>query len=374
MISLIDKAFSRPVTGIPLVLLLFIAIFLFIGKFIAGIVVEFTRGILFGIWYYNLIMSYVPLFLDPDSLAGCILIGEYGILTMVPAYLFGLLLPLVASFYLVMILLEESCIFHRIAGTGEAGLRYLGLSGASSIPLLLGFGCVTAALISVQSLKDQRERLILSVLLSVAVPCSAQLTMLMVAAFTIGIKYTIIYLAVTGGIFAITGLLLNILLPGKTGCTNRHLPQLKTPSIKIALQKTYRISRDFIKDAAFTFALGGAIMAILNYTNGFVHVYRMFSPITCSLLKLPKEATDLFVLSIIKKDLGAAGLYSILSRGVMTDAQLTVTLIVMTLFVPCFASLMILFKEWGPLITTVIFISSFILAFSVGASVSAFFT
>lgn len=374
MISKIDKAFSRPVTGIPLVLALFSAIFFFIGKFVAGTVVNFTQETLFGIWYYNLIINYMSPFLDPDSLAGCILIGEYGILTMVPTYLLGLLLPIVASFYFVMILLEDSCIFYRIAATGEAGLRNLGLSGASSISLLLGFGCVTAALISAQTLKNRREKLILSILLSITVPCSAQLTMLMIAAFTMGIKYLLFYLAVTGGIFAVTGLLLNLMLPGKSSCRKKFLPPLKIPSLKKTLQKTFDISRDFIKEAAPTFALGGAIMAVLNYTNGFVHIYRIFSPITCTLLNLPKEATDLFVLSIIKKDLGAAGLYSILSRDIMSEAQLTLTLIVMTLFVPCFASLMILLKEWGPLLTSAIFIGSFVLAFLVGGLVSSFLT
>lgn len=115
-------------------------------------------------------------------------------------------------------------------------------------------------------------------------------------------------------------------------------------------------------------------MAVLNYTNAFLRLHEFFSPVTRGLLRLPPEAADLFILSIVKKDLGAAGLYSVLSRGVMTDAQLTVTLIVMTLFVPCFASVMVLFKEWGVFVAVFIWVTSFFLAFFTGGAVAIFFT
>ena len=54
----IENAFIQPITGIPLILLILFAIFLFIGKFMAQTVVDFTQGILFGTWYFNLIMGF----------------------------------------------------------------------------------------------------------------------------------------------------------------------------------------------------------------------------------------------------------------------------------------------------------------------------
>ena len=369
----IENAFIQPITGIPLILLILFAIFLFIGKFMAQTVVDFTQGILFGTWYFNLIMGFGVHFIDPDSLLGCLLIGEYGLFTMIPIYLFGLLLPLVFSFYLVMIILEDSALFHRIAALAEKALQLIGLSGQSAIPLILGFGCVTAALISTSSLSSRREKLITSVLLCIAVPCSAQLTILMVVASSLKAYYFLIYLGVVLSIFFSTGLLLNLFLPGETERVFLKIPPLTCPSLSRAIRKAIKQSGEFVMDATPTFILGGVLMAVLNYTNSFLRIHDFFSPITTGLLHLPAEATDLFVLAIIKKDLGAAGLYSIIARDIMTQPQITVMLVVMTLFVPCFASVLVFFKEWGPFLTILVWIGSFVIAFAVGGAVSMFF-
>ena len=95
------------------VLALIFGVYIFIGRFVAGIVVDFTQNILMGTWYYNLIMCYFSAFMDRDSFVPSLLIGEYGLLTMVPVYLLGLLLPLVFSFYFVLYLLKDSGLLHR---------------------------------------------------------------------------------------------------------------------------------------------------------------------------------------------------------------------------------------------------------------------
>jgi len=75
-------------------------------------------------------------------------------------------------------------------------------------------------------------------------------------------------------------------------------------------------------------------------------------------------------MSIIKRDLGAAGFYSMVTNGAFTQKEILITLIVLTLFVPCFASQMILFKQGKALTATLIWIGSFIIAFSVGGFIS----
>ncbi len=76
------------------------------------------------------------------------------------------------------------------------------------------------------------------------------------------------------------------------------------------------------------------------------------------------------MLAIIKKDLGAAEMYAAVAQGSFSDIQITVILIVMTLFVPCFASLMVLYKDRGPLIASLTWVGSFLLSFIVGAVIS----
>ena len=79
-----------------------------------------------GNFYLIFIKALVAPFCSEDSFLGSLLIGQYGILTMTPYYLFGLLLPLVAGFYLLQHVLDESRLFPRIAGWLNKPFHLLG--------------------------------------------------------------------------------------------------------------------------------------------------------------------------------------------------------------------------------------------------------
>lgn len=356
--------------GLPLLALLF-GIYLFIGRFVAGLVVDFTQGTLMGTWYYNLILGYTSVFMDRDDFIPYLIIGEYGLLTMVPIYLLGLLLPLVASFYFVLYILQDSGLLQRISLSSRRFFRFIGLSGEGVIPLLLGFGCVTAALISVNTLKNERERFIASILLCIAIPCSAQFAIILAVTSILPFRYMFVYMLTIALIFVLSGFLLNRLIPGKLIARIPEPQSLSFPHLIPALAGTFRASRDFLKDAAPTFALGGLLMSVLNYKGAFVVIHKWCEPVTVGLLGLPNRATDLFLLAIIKKDLGAAEFYAAVTKDAFSNIQITVILVVMTLFVPCFASIMILLKDRGLLTALIIWAGSFILSFAAGGSVSA---
>ena len=365
-----DRIIAKPFSGGLITLSILVCIYLFIGKFVAGPVVHFTQGVLMGTWYYNLITGYLSVFMDRDNFLPSLLIGEYGLLTMVPIYLLGLLLPLVFSFYLVLNLLRDSGLLKQISRFAHGFFRHLGLSGEGVIPLLLGFGCVTAALISVNSLSSERERLIASILLCLAVPCSAQFAIILAVSSILPPAYMFIYLATIIVFFIFIGFLLNRLIPGNSTHRGPQLTSLIAPKFFPTMLGAIRASGAFLVDAAPTFALGGILMATLNYTGGFQKIHQWCSPITSGLLELPDRATDLFLLAIIKKDLGAAELYAAVTQDSFSDEQITVVLVVMTLFVPCFASLMVLFKDRGPIVALSTWFGSFLLSFGVGALIS----
>ncbi len=85
------------------------------------------------------------------------------------------ILPLVIGFYLLMAVLEDSGYLPRIAVMADSLFKRVGLNGRAVIPMILGFGCVTMATISVRVLGSRRERAIATYLMALAVPCSAQL-------------------------------------------------------------------------------------------------------------------------------------------------------------------------------------------------------
>lgn len=323
-----------------------------------------------GKYYLSFIKGLITPFCGEDSFLGNLLIGQYGILTMTPAYLFGLLLPLVAGFYFFRHILDESRLFPRIAGFVNKPLHLLGLNGNALIPLALGFGCVTVALVSTSILGTRRERLIASVLLSIAVPCSAQVAIIISFAFLLDLKYFVLYLFVIFCIFILLGTLLNLLLPGTLKPSFSPAPPLQFPDLKKIIRKTALEAVGFLRETAPTFLLGGMTVAVMDYYNGFMVLRRLFAPITTGLLKVPENAANLFVMSIIKRDLGAAGFYSMVMNGSFNQREILVTLIVLTLFVPCFASQMILFRQGKPMTAVLIWLGSFAIAFAAGGLVS----
>lgn len=361
----------NPFLGLPFLAGILSLVFLFIGKFLSQTVVDFTEGYLMEECYFHFIYGLVSSIVNPDSLMGTLLIGEYGLLTMVPIYLFGLLLPLLIGFYLSLSLLEDSGLLPRIAVLCDRLFTRFGLNGKAIIPILLGFGCVTMALITTRILGTKRERLIASVLLCIAVPCSAQFSIIMVVASTLPPFYFLIYGITVLTVFFLLGSLLDRFLPGISSDLFLVLPPLRMPGLKNVVRKTAMKSKHFLRDAGPMFLVGSLLISVLSYTNGFLAVHEFLLPLTQGLLGLPGETATLFLMSIIKRDLGAAYLYSMVSQGLLSFPQMTVALTVVTLFVPCFASVAILFKERGPTAASLIWLGSFATAFLMGSLLAA---
>ena len=155
----------RPLTGIAILLAVLAAAYWLIGVFVAQTVVEITEEVIMGQYYYNFIMNLVTRFIAEDSVIGAILVGEFGLLTMTPIYLLGLLLPLVVGFYLLLSAMEDSGYLPRVATLVDKAMTKIGLNGRAIIPIILGFGCVTMATITTRLLGSRRERVIATALL-----------------------------------------------------------------------------------------------------------------------------------------------------------------------------------------------------------------
>jgi ferrous iron transport protein B len=163
---------------------------------------------------------------------------------------------------------------------------------------------------------------------------------------------------------------MNFLLPGTLQPAELPTPPLVFPDLKKIIKNTAKEAVIFLKSTVPTFLIGGMVISVLDYYNGFMKLREWCSPITVEFLKIPENATNLFIMSIIKRDLGAAGFYSMVMNGSFTQKEILITLVVLTLFVPCFASQMILFKQGKALTAILIWIGSFAIAFSAGGFIS----
>lgn len=359
----LGRMMLRPITGIPILFAVLYLMYQAIGVFVAQTVVGITEEVIMGGYYHSFIMNTIGRFLSDSTLVGQLLIGEFGLITMVPIYILGLLLPLVVGFYFFLSIMEDSGYLPRIAALVDRALTSLGLNGRAIIPMILGFGCVTMATITTRLLGSKREKFIATMLLGLAIPCSAQLGVIMGLIAPLGFKAFIIYCGTIFAVFVITGTLLNKLMPGKSTDLLIDLPPLRLPKLTNVLKKTYLKSIMFLKEASPLFILGGLLITILQYTGMLDSIAKVLEPLTVGFLKLHPKVAQALIMGIVRRDFGAAGLNDLASQGLLSAPQVVVSLVAITLFVPCIAAIMVIFKERSWKESALIYIGSFIISF-----------
>lgn len=356
----------NPVTGIPILIMALWAMYQVIGVIIAGTVVGVTEETILIGMYEPAIRNFVEQFIARDSNLGIILTGEFGILTMTVTYVLGLLMPLVVGFYFFLSLFEDSGYLPRIATLVDRVLTGIGLNGRAVIPLILGFGCVTVASITTRLLGSEREKRITIFLLGLAIPCSAQLGVIAGLLAGLGPQYMALYALVILTVLVIVGTILNTILPGKSTELLIDLPPLRLPRLDNVLRKTGTKSYAFLKEATPLFALGALIISTLQITGGLTMLQKMLAPLTVGWLRLPPETATAFIMGIVRRDFGAAGLTDM----ALTPMATVISLITITLFVPCIASILVIFKERGPREATLMWAGTWVIAFTVGGLVA----
>lgn len=358
----------QTIPGIPFLFLSLMVMYYFVGVFIAQVVVGFTEGVLMEGYYSPFVEDLLGRVFPAESLLGYILAGEYGILTLTVVYLLGLLLPLVGGFYFSLSIMEDSGYLPRVATLTDRVLVKMGLNGRAIIPIILGLGCVTMAAITTRLLGSKRERIIATALLGITIPCSAQLGVIFGMVSPLGMGYLFLYLAIIIGVFIILGLVMDRVLPGRSTDLLIDLPPLRLPQLKNVWKKTYHRTGHFLKEAAPLFAFGALLISLLNYSKLLLSIQDFFSPLVNGWLKLPRDAATAFIMGIIRRDFGAAGLYSL----DMDPGQTLVSLVAITLFVPCIASVLVILKERGMKDGLLIWVGSFFTAFLVSGILAAF--
>lgn len=363
----LGRALIRPLTGIPVLALTLYLMYEIIGVFVAGTVVGFTEGTLMQGYVEPFLRSLVQSVTGPSGPAYEILAGEFGVLTMTVTYVFGLLLPLVIAFYLVLSTLEDSGYLPRIAALSDRLMTSIGLNGRAIIPMILGFGCITMATVTTRILGNERERRIATALMAFAIPCSAQLGVIIaLLAVAGGGVITLAYAGIMLLIFGLIGLVMARVLPGTSTELLIDLPPLRLPRPGNVLAKTWRKSLVFLREVTVYFAVGALLISLLQVTGALREIQALLVPLTVGWLELPAEASTAFVMGFVRRDFGAAGLFELGLSG----TQVLVALVTITLFVPCIASVLVIMKERGRAFTAFTWFGSVVLAFLVGGIVA----
>jgi ferrous iron transport protein B len=362
----LSHAMMHPLTGFPMLAALLAAIYVVFGQWVAGDLVGWVQGDIIDAHYTPWVRGAVGHLFAPGSGMFELLAGRFGLLTMTPSTLFGVILPLALGFYLLLSLLEDSGYLPRIAALADRSLSALGLNGRAVIPLILGLGCVTMATLSMRILGSKRERFIATALMAIAVPCSAQLGIVAALMATAAPGYSAAYFGVLIAVFVTLGTLLNKLMPGQSSDLLIDLPPLRLPRLDNLLRKTGTKVWDFMAEVTVFFIGGTLFLGLLQVSGGLAWIIQVSAPLVHGWLGLPPETATAFVMGIIRRDYGAAGFFTMK----LTDPQLLVAMVTITLFVPCIASAMVVLKERGWAYMVGLFVGSISLAFLLGGIIA----
>jgi ferrous iron transport protein B len=356
----------HPLTGIPLLALLLTAMYWVLGQLVARDLVGLTEGVIMKGYWEPFVRGLVARVAAPGSPGFDFVAGEFGVLTMTPTYLLGVILPVVTGFYLLLSLLEDSGYLPRIAALSDRALTSMGLNGRAVIPLILGLGCVTMGTLTTRILGNKRERFIATALMAIAVPCSAQIAVIAALMARLPAGYTAAYFGLLLGIFIVLGTALQWLTPGTSTGLLIDLPSLRAPRLDNILRKTAAKVWSFMREVSGFFLAGAILISTLQISGALTWIQGVARPVTVGWLHLPARAATAFVMGFVRRDFGAAGFFSMH----LNDGQLLVAMITITLFVPCIASVMVILKERGWRYLTGLVVGSVGLAFVLGGIVA----
>ncbi|HEY5506878.1 MAG TPA: nucleoside recognition domain-containing protein, partial [Coriobacteriia bacterium] len=339
----LSMAMMHPLTGIPMLIVLLGVMYALVGQLIAGNLVGFLQGTVFEGHWYPLVRALVGPVFAPGTPVYELLVGQFGILTMTPATLLGVIFPLVTGFYFLLSLLEDTGYLPRIAALADRSLGAMGLNGRAVIPLILGLGCVTMGTLTTRILGSKRERFIATTLMAIAVPCSAQLGIVAALMATTAPVYTVAYFLILLAVFVALGTVLNKLVPGQSTDLLIDLPTLRLPRLDNIAKKTGIKVWNFMGEVALFFIGGTLFLGLLKVTGALGLIVVAAKPLISGWLGLPPETATAFVMGLVRRDFGAAGFFSMH----LTGSQLLVAMVTITLFVPCMASALVVLKERG---------------------------
>lgn len=182
--------------------------------------------------------------------------------------------PVIAGMFLFLSFLEDSGYMARAACVMDRLMRRIGLSGASFVPMIVGFGCNVPAVMGARTLKNHRDR-VLSIMMMPFMTCGARLAIFSVFAaafFPHDGSYVIFALYLLGILIAIitAKLLGSNLLKAENTPLVMEMPAYHVPKVSVLLRNTWRRLKRFVLRAGKNIVIVCVVISGLNAisTNG----------------------------------------------------------------------------------------------------------
>ncbi len=257
----IDKIVLHPLLGMPIFGLVMYIVFNFsmslshpfislIETFFGGLFVDAPSAILLNLGLPNWMVILLA-----EGIGG----GIETVMTFIP--------PIFFIFFFLSVL-EDSGYMARAAFVMDRVMHFLGLSGKSIIPMIVGFGCTVPAIMAARTLESKRDQ-VLTMLLVPFIQCGAKIpvyTMFAVLFFGAQAGMIIFGLYFLGIIFAVfSGMLFKYtLFKGKISEFVMELPSYHVPTWNGIFMHTWFKLKGFILRAGQTILFVIILLTMIN--------------------------------------------------------------------------------------------------------------
>lgn len=360
----LGRVSMHPVWGVPVLAFVLWIAYAFVGQFGAGTLVDFFEETIFGRFVNPIATKAVDFAFGGLPFVRNLLVGEYGLITMALTYAIAIVLPVVVTFFTFFGILEDSGYLPRLAVMLHRTFRRMGLNGKAVLPMVLGLGCDTMATLTTRILETKKEMVIVTLLLALGVPCSAQLGVIMAMLGPLGMLAAGLWLGVTLVTIFLVGWLSAKVVPGDSGDFILEVPPVRMPKLSNIMIKVLARTEWYLKEAVPLFVIGTLLLYLLDAAHLLTAIQHALAPLVVGALGLPAEAANAFVVGFLRRDYGAAGLFAMQRAGQLTGNQTVVALTVMTLFIPCVANFLVIWRERG--YRGALLIGGFIVAYAFG--------
>lgn len=342
----------KPLTGLPVALVVIYSAFWAI-RFIGESLIEYIFEPLFGKLWLPL-MTKLSIILGDGSFLHHILIGNliegridfgqsFGLLTTGLFVPIAMVLPYIFSFYFILGLLEDFGYLPRLAVLSDNFMHHFGLHGYAIIPMMLCLGCKVPGVLATRILEERREKFIAATLMAIAIPCMAQMAMIVGLVGQRGGRYVIIVFSTLFILLVIKGLILNKVLKGASPEILIEIPPYRIPQIRAVIKKLWMRLFIFL-DEALPLVLVGVLLVNVIHTLKIINfLANIFAPVLTGLWGLPKEAISALVVGFLRKDV-AVGMLGPLN---LTTKQLIIGSTILAVYFPCIATFIVLLRELG---------------------------
>lgn len=253
---------------------------------------------------------------------------------------FTIVMPAMLMVSIIMALLEDSGLLPRYSVAFARVGSLVGISGEAVIPLSLGFGCRTPAVVASRMITRERERFIVITILSIVIPCAATLGILtsVIATFHVSPAIIVATMLIT---LVVLGLILNRLLPQEKLFVC-ELPPLRIPTWGNLLNKVkIRFTGFFTEVLPLLLVMSIAVRALLE-SGVLEHLYAL-EGISRTLFGIPAEALVAVLVTIFQRYLAPL----ILLHMTLTPREATIAIAMISLSLPCLPAAVMIIREIG---------------------------